>query len=84
MDQATVKLLTFSEVLDGMKHGKCYARLGWNGKGLHVKMLSGEGGFVPGCEFKPFFTIINDNTKVANTWVPSVSDLLAEDWYHHE
>lgn len=71
-----VKLLTFSEVLEGLKEGKKYQRNGWNGKGLYVSIHN-----VPG--IKPFFIIVDSVRLITNTWVPSVSDLLAEDWIEH-
>lgn len=67
------KLLTFSEVLEGLKEGKKYQRNGWNGKGLYVTLREIEG-------LKPFFTIVDTVKCDTNTWVPSVSDLLATDW----
>lgn len=81
MENANVKLLTFSEVLEGLKAGKSFARSGWNGKGLSVT-LAPEGAIaVHGFALQSFFMLFNLNTNTANTWVPSVSDLLAEDWY---
>lgn len=67
------KLLTFSEVLEGLKEGKRYQRKGWNGKGLCVTIHN-----VPGIQ--PFFLIVDAAKLISNTWVPSISDLLAEDW----
>ena len=71
-----VKLLTFSEVLEGLKEGKKYQRNGWNGKGLYVSIHN-----VPG--IKPFFIIVDSVRLITNTWAPSVSDLLAEDWVEY-
>lgn len=67
------KLLTFSEVLEGLKEGKRYQRQGWNGKGLYVALHKVDG-------LQPFFTIVDVIRRITNTWVPSVSDLLATDW----
>lgn len=69
-----VELINFSLVLDGIKEGKLYRRKGWNGKGLLVRLEKGVD------YIQPFFVIVNTETGVVNTWVPSVSDLLAEDW----
>lgn len=83
----------FSWALAMLKDGLRVRRKGWNGKGLCVAMQQGysevlanphtvqafdleEGDIV---EVKPYFQI-KDSNNVLNTWVPSVSDLLAEDW----
>lgn len=81
MENADVKLLTYSEVLEGLKAGKAYARSGWNGKGLSVTLVRERTIAIHGFALQPFFMLLNSNEKTANTWVPSVSDLLAEDWY---
>ena len=71
------------------------ARKGWNGKGLEVILRKGYLNGIPCNEntanvyglkvgdkvyCEPYFQIHDKNTHKVNTWVPSVSDLLAEDW----
>lgn len=81
MENTEVRLLTFSEVLNGLKAGRKYQRRGWNGKDLYVQLhgslpavtLTGDPKYID-----KFFVIVNGER--VNTWVPSVSDLLAEDW----
>ena len=68
---------SFSWALMRLKEGEAVARRGWNGKDLYV-VLTG------GAEFKndkvePFL-VINNKGGTFNTWVPSNSDLLADDW----
>jgi len=64
-----------------------FARNGWNGKTVHVQVHgsiptsqveldNGEKAYI-----QPFFIIVNNKSGVVNTWVPSVSDLQATDWY---
>lgn len=64
-----------------------FARKGWNGKKLHVQIHgsiptnhvelgNGENAYID-----PFFVIVNKESGRVNTWIPSVSDLQAEDWY---
>lgn len=64
-----------------------YARKGWNGKQLHVQIHgaiptnhvdlgNGDNAYID-----PFFVIVNKANSRVNIWVPSVSDLQAEDWY---
>lgn len=84
--------MDFGEALKAVKNGKCIARMGWNGKGMFVyfvpagnykpctpiaEKLVGEDGLVP---YNPYFAIKNVNGTIS-TWVPSVNDCLAEDWY---
>lgn len=68
------------------KRVRKFARLGWNGKQLYVqahgsfassdvKLANGETAYVD-----PFFVIVNEANGRVNTWVPSSSDLQAEDW----
>lgn len=82
----------FGGALTALKLGKKVARTGWNGKGMFVYYVP-AGAYVP-CtpiaetlvneegrvEYNPYFAIKNVNGSVS-TWVPSVNDCLAEDWY---
>lgn len=81
----------FEQALTALKRGLIAARAGWNGKGMFVylvppasyqaqtgvaKFFFGEAALVP---YNGYFALkCADNT--VNTWVPSVSDLLADDW----
>lgn len=87
----TVDLLNFEDALYLLKCHQRLARLGWNGKGMFVylvpaasytaqtgaaKAFFGDDALVP---YNAYFAIKNvDNT--VSTWVPSVNDLLADDW----
>lgn len=83
--------LTFGIALEALQRGCKLARSGWNGKGMFVyyvpanaypvqtgaaKSHFGEGSLVP---YNAYFAIKNVNETVS-TWVPSVNDVLAEDW----
>jgi hypothetical protein len=82
--------MNFSQALYALKRGEKVARKGWNGKNQFVYMVAGDkfpaqnkaikGYFkddlVP---YLPYFALKNAQDTVA-TWVPSVGDLLAEDW----
>lgn len=83
--------MTFGLAIEAMKRGAKVARAGWNGKGMFVyyvpanrypvqtgaaKSHFGEGAMVP---YNAYMAIKNvDNT--VSTWVPSVNDVLADDW----
>lgn len=82
--------MNFGEALEAVKEGKRIARKGWNGKGMYVYYIPANsykaitevareefGDMVP---YNPYFAIKNINNTVS-TWVPSVNDCLAEDWY---
>lgn len=81
----------FEQTLAGLKRGMVAMRAGWNGKGQFVylvppasypaqtgvaKFFFGESALVP---YGGYFALKTADGMV-NTWVPSVSDLLAEDW----
>lgn len=82
--------MNFGEALEAVKEGKRIARKGWNGKGMYVYYIPANsykattevareefGDMVP---YNPYFAIKNVNNTVS-TWVPSVNDCLAEDWF---
>ena len=86
-----IEIFDFGEALKRMKQGKKVCRLGWNGKGQFVyyvpenryvaqtdaaKSIAGEDGKVPYRAYLALKTTQGDVT----TWVPSISDCLAEDW----
>jgi hypothetical protein len=69
--------MKFGSALSLLKVGEKVARKGWNGKGMYIQ-------YVRGMDFehaiiKPFLVIKNVKNSF-NTWVPSISDLLADDW----
>lgn len=65
--------LSFEQALVYLKNGKRTARCGWKGKGVWVEMVDATDS-------------LNAHLRIKNvrgsydTWVPSISDLLAEDW----
>lgn len=83
--------LDFGDAIRLAKTGVRIARLGWNGKGMFVyyvpansypattdvaKEHFGEDALVP---YNAYLAIKNVDNSVS-TWVPSVNDVLAEDW----
>lgn len=72
--------LDFSGALDALKQGACLTRANWSGKGLHIKKVDNLAySDDVKVHLEPAF-VIADGYKY-NTWVASVSDLLADDWY---
>lgn len=81
--------MNFGEALEAVKQGKPISRKGWNGKGMFVYLVPAatynsmtniaKMAFGDTTDYNPYFSIKNvDNT--VSTWVPSVNDILAEDW----
>ena len=81
----------FGYAVKMMKEGKRVEHEGWNGRGMFVyhvpaasypaqtgvaKEFFGEDAMVP---YAAYLAIKNVNGTVS-TWVPSVNDVLAEDW----
>lgn len=71
--------MNFSEALTELKNGKKLHRVGWNGRGLFVQVQRPT---TKDSKFQnPFLTI--DAKALGgelNPWVPSVTDLFADDW----
>lgn len=83
--------MTFGQAIEAMKAGQKVTRAGWNGKGMFAyyvpansypvqtgaaKSHFGEGAMVP---YNAYMAIKNVNETVS-TWVPSVNDVLSDDW----
>ena len=68
-----VTTVDFGSAVYALKQGKKVARSGWNGKGMYIRYV-------------PTTNSLNEHLEIKNvkdtfdTWVPSISDLLAEDW----
>lgn len=80
--------MNFGQVLEALKQQKKLARKGWNGKGMYVELQTPD-------EFskmtRPYIFMVlpkgstnhfgnqeNDFERIP--WLPSQTDLLAEDW----
>lgn len=83
--------MPFGLAIEALRRGDRVARAGWNGKGMFVylvpansypaqtgvaKAFFGEGAMVP---YNAYLALKGVDGTV-NTWVPSISDVLAEDW----
>ena len=82
--------MDFGEALHLLKEGKKLAREGWNGKGMFVIYVPEENIDLTEQQEKMFGVsniILNEHFLIKNvnntlsTWVPSINDCLAEDWY---
>lgn len=83
--------LTFGDALRRLKLGEKVARAGWNGKGMFVYFVPAAAYPAQTGVAKSFFgddALVPYNAYLAlkgvdgtiNTWAPSISDTLAEDW----
>ena len=80
-------MVSFSDALIALKAGKKISREGWNVKGLWVRRIDlySDSEFrvreLEPCirTFMPFFVIFSHDQL--NTWVPSISDAQAIDWF---
>jgi len=83
--------MTFGLAIEAMKMGHKVARTGWNGKGMFVFLVAGSTFTVnraPLLDFYPAGTEITYRQHIdikgvdgsISTWVPSIGDVLAEDW----
>lgn len=83
--------MDFSQALNALKEGHRVARLGWNGKGMFLFLVSGsvftvnrepllsimgEGAVVT---YRPHIDMKDAEGKVV-PWLASQTDLLADDW----
>lgn len=84
-------MVGFDQALLALKEGKRITRTGWNGKGMFAYMVPaasypvqtgaakeyfGEGSMI---SYRDYFALKTVDENVA-VWVPSTSDILAEDW----
>lgn len=74
--------MNFGLALEAAKAGKRISRSGWNGKGQYVKWIPGFGAAfkVDDCEVAGCLVLKNAQGVVQPGWVPSMGDLMADDW----
>ena len=86
--------MNFGQAIEALKNIKKVARKGWNGKGMFVVFQKGYPDGIPcnkqtaeawGLQEDELF-VCNPYMQIKNTngshsmWVPSIGDILAEDW----
>jgi len=83
--------MSFGLAVEALKKGLRAARAGWNGKGMFVFLVNGStfnvsrapllGIFPEGTEinYRPHIDIKNVDGSIS-TWVPSIGDVMADDW----
>jgi hypothetical protein len=70
--------MTFGLAIEALKKGHRVAREGWNGKNMDVcmRMLFDSDGMA----INNIGLVLHNVGGKRNTWVPSITDVLAEDW----
>lgn len=86
--------MDFSDALSNLKEGSRVARLGWNSPGQWVALQKGYPDGIPVntntaeatgieegtvCIFRPYLMLHTEDGSFV-PWVPTVSDILADDW----
>lgn len=79
-----IRTVRFGEALRLMKQGKNVARKGWNGKDQFVCLIPATNNMWRGFPMQDCFGIKTVNNEMQPGWIPSIRDLLAEDWYEVE
>lgn len=69
--------MTFEEILPHLKAGKKIIRDGWGGPELYVKLV--EEGTHDGERLNPYM-LINVQGEGFTMFMPTVCDILADDW----
>lgn len=77
--------MNFGKALEGLKTSDRLARKGWNGKGIFIELQTPD---VNSKMTSPYIFINTtglhgdnkDSPKSLVPWLPSQTDLLAEDW----
>lgn len=88
--------MNFGETIEALKHGKKVTRKGWNGKGMYLWLLPAATVKAEWCKDEVLKEIAENNggeveclgairmktadNKILTGWVPSQTDMLAEDW----
>lgn len=83
--------MNFGQALELLKEGKKLVRAGWNGRGMFVFLVPGStfqvnrppllGIYPEGTtiDYRPHIDIKSVDGSIS-TWVPSIGDVMAEDW----
>lgn len=74
--------MDFSQALIEIKLGNKLARTGWNGNDMFVYLCRDNSWIAKGCLWKTrAMLVLKNSDNTIGSWVPSVSDILTDDWY---
>lgn len=75
-------MMDFSQALDDLKSGRNVARMGWNGRGMHLTLVRAWGAqatLPSGTRLLPWIGMKTADGGFV-PWLASQTDILAEDW----
>ena len=78
MDMIGISEGSFEWALMHLKNGAKVQRKGWNGKGMHVETVKFT--CSNGIKVDNIGMVIKTPIGKYNNWIPSITDLFAEDW----
>jgi hypothetical protein len=77
------RTIRFGEVIEALRYGSRHARarrLGWNGKGMWIRLVSWGEDPDSGRRRLPFLEFCTAQGELV-PWQPSQTDVLATDWH---
>ena len=83
MEVNDVNQLNFGQAIEALKLGKRIARLGWNGKGMWLILITGHTMYVSseeGVLLAPCIGMKKASGEMQLGWLASQADILSEDW----
>ncbi len=77
--------LCFGDVIAGLRKDRCYARAGWNGKGIYIRLQNPDENskMTQPCIYIVTGGLESDNPDAPRgtvPWLASQTDMLANDW----
>ena len=74
-------IMTFEEILPGLKAKKKYVRVGWGGAENYVQLFDSIEQNGVALEVTPYFLInVSGEGEGFSMWSPTPCDVLADDW----
>lgn len=71
--------MNFGQAIEALKQQKCVARAGWNGKGMHLRLMEPPPTPVGQPRSLPYIEMTTVQGDLV-PWLASQTDMLAEDW----
>ena len=71
---------SFGEAVKYLKRGFKVSRKGWNGTAQWVCLIPHSNNWWKGFPMQDCFGLKTVNNEMQSGWIPSIQDLLAEDW----
>jgi len=72
--------MDFGSALLNLKERHKVARMGWNGKGMYLTLIPAGNAMYQGYDMQNCIGMKTADNKMQPGWVPSQTDILAEDW----